>query len=269
MTHTSPMPEPPHALGWAVHPWADVLLPEPTPDTGHMAPAGQLWSTANDLARFAAVLLGDVPDVLAETTAEQIRVPTSPPTDDTWTGTWGLGLQLAHVDDVFLFGHGGSMPGFVSSFWVRPDERLAGIAFANATSGPDISTIAADLIGIVATDQPRLPAAWAPLAEHDPALLELTGPWYWGAAPVVVRLGADRELTVGALGARAREARFRAQPDGSWRGLDGYYRNEVLRVVSDPDGSVDHLDIGSFVFTREPYPPIDAVPGGVEPGGWR
>ncbi|WP_435272837.1 serine hydrolase domain-containing protein [Streptomyces parvulus] len=50
---TSTRPSDPHAGGWAVHPWADVMLPEPAEDLGRMAPAGQLWSTTGDLARFA------------------------------------------------------------------------------------------------------------------------------------------------------------------------------------------------------------------------
>ena len=53
---TSSRPQAPHAGGWAVHPWADVMLPEPAEDLGRMAPAGQLWSTTGDLARFAAFL---------------------------------------------------------------------------------------------------------------------------------------------------------------------------------------------------------------------
>lgn len=40
-------------------------------------------------------------------------------------------------------------------------------------------------------------------------------------------------------------------------------------MVRRPDGSVSHLDVGSFVFTREPYAPDDAVPGGVDAKGWR
>jgi hypothetical protein len=43
----------------------------------------------------------------------------------------------------------------------------------------------------------------------------------------------------------------------------------VLRPVRDPDGVVGHLDLGSFVFTREPYAPADAVPGDVDAAGWR
>jgi hypothetical protein len=43
----------------------------------------------------------------------------------------------------------------------------------------------------------------------------------------------------------------------------------MLRVVRRPDGSVSHLDLASFVFTREPYERGDAVPGGVDEAGWR
>lgn len=66
-----------------------------------------------------------------------------------------------------------------------------------------------------------------------------------------------------------RAARFEARADGSWIGLNGYYKGEILRAVRRPDGSVSHLDLGSFAFTREPYGPDDAVPGGVDPEGWR
>lgn len=60
-----------------------------------------------------------------------------------------------------------------------------------------------------------------------------------------------------------------AQPDGTWKGLDGYYAGETLKVVRRADGEVSHLDLGSFVYTREPYGPGDAVPGGVDEQGWR
>ena len=40
-------------------------------------------------------------------------------------------------------------------------------------------------------------------------------------------------------------------------------------MVRRDDGSVSHLDLGSFVFTRAPYEPGEAVPGGVDKEGWR
>lgn len=60
-----------------------------------------------------------------------------------------------------------------------------------------------------------------------------------------------------------------ARADGTWKGLDGYYTGETLKAVRRPDGRVSHLDLGSFVYTREPYEPGDAVPGGVDEQGWR
>ncbi|MDT0267073.1 serine hydrolase domain-containing protein [Streptomyces sp. DSM 44915] len=57
MSRTSYAAEEPAVRGWAVHPYADLRQPEPMVDTGRMAPAGQLWSTTEDLGRFAAFLL--------------------------------------------------------------------------------------------------------------------------------------------------------------------------------------------------------------------
>ena len=139
---------------------------------------------------------------------------------------------------------------------------------ANATSGPDVGGLIEDLVEAVVTAEPRFPQPWAPLAEADPALLALTGPWYWGAAPFAVKLHADRHLELVTLGKRGRESRFRPHGDGTWTGLDGYYRGETLTVVRDAAGAVTHLDLASFVLTREPYAPADVVPGGVGPAGW-
>jgi hypothetical protein len=51
--------------------------------------------------------------------------------------------------------------------------------------------------------------------------------------------------------------------------MNGYYAGEKLSVVRDGSGAVSHLDLGSFVFTRQPYEPQAPVPGGVDPAGWR
>lgn len=75
MNRTTVDPVAPHAGGWAVHPWADVMLPEPSEDLGLMAPAGQLWSTAGDLARFAAFLAAGDERVLVSSSVEEMRAP--------------------------------------------------------------------------------------------------------------------------------------------------------------------------------------------------
>ncbi|MEU1625350.1 serine hydrolase domain-containing protein [Streptomyces sp. NPDC020096] len=269
MTRTALLPQAPHAGGFAVHPWADVMLPEPLEDTGVMAPAGQLWSTAADLCRWAAFLAAGDETVLGAATVVEMRRPAAEPDDAEWTAGYGLGLQVVRRDGRVLYGHSGSMPGFLAGLWVSEADDVAAVALANATSGPHTTAIAADLIRIVAEHEPRIPAPWRPLREADPDLLALTGPWYWGAAPFTLRLRGDRALELTALGAVGRSSCFRAETDGTWTGLDGYYAGERLRVVRADDGTVGHLDIGSFVLTRQPYDPAASIPGGVDPRGWR
>lgn len=270
MTRTSLLPVAPHADGWATHPWADVLLAEPPTDTGRMAPAGQLWSTAADLARFAAFLLDGDDRVLSRDTVEQMRAPSAPPEAASWDSGYGLGMQLMRRDGRVLSGHTGSMPGFVSTVWISPEEGLAAIVLANVTSGLPVPTIAADLIQTVADREPRIPEPWKPLPSVDPALLDLAGPWFWGPAPYVLRPLADGFLSLMPLaGVGARGTRLRPAGDGEWVGMNGYFAGERLRVRRDAAGMVTHLDLGTFVFTRQPYDPSAPIPGGVDPAGWR
>ena len=78
MSRTAMAPTAPFAAGWAVHPWADLLLPEPAYDAGLMAPAGQFWSTADDLCRFAAFLGSGGSDVLSSDSLAEMREPAAP-----------------------------------------------------------------------------------------------------------------------------------------------------------------------------------------------
>jgi CubicO group peptidase (beta-lactamase class C family) len=266
MARTTTAPQSPHARGFAVHPWADVMQLEPADGTGLMAPAGELWSTAEDLCRFAAFLLDGDDRVLPAGTLAEMRIPASSPIDDAWTGGYGLGLQLFRRDGQVLYGHSGSMPGFVATLCVSPDDGVGGIAMANATSGPDIGTIAFDLARIVAEGEPGLPARWKPLPDVDQDLLALTGLWYWGPRPYALRLLADRVLELSPVTGSGRASRFRAEQDGTWTGLGGYYTGETLRVMR---GAVDHLDLGTFVFTREPYEPDAPLAARPDPEGWQ
>ena len=270
MVRTSVGAEAPHADGWAVHPWADVLLPEPLEDLGLMGPAGTLWSTANDLGRWVRFLAEGDERVLCAASVAEMRAPAAPGNGG-WDSGYGLGLQLMRKDGRTLAGHTGSLPGFLAAVWLSPDDGLAAVVLANTTSGVQAGALAADLVSLTADHEPRMPPEWTPSAgpRPDPELLALTGPWYWGPAPFVLRLDRGSGLELAPVTGASRASRFRPSPDGTWTGLDGYYAGEVLRVVRGDDGAVSHLDVGSFVFTREPYDASAPVPGGVDPAGWR
>jgi hypothetical protein len=249
-----------------VHPWADLVLPEPEHDAGAMAPAGQLWTTVADLSRWAAFLNGDGPELLTADTLAEMREPRvlNDVRDDKWRVGYGLGLQVYNFDGVRGFGHGGSMPGFLADLAIEQDGDAV-VDFCNATSG--LTDLGDDLLRILAEEEPRLPEEWVPKSSPD-GTLELLGAWYWGPNTyVLVAHGDELELTA-PLG-HGRRSRFEPTGPDAWVGLDGYHTGEPLRAVRRPNGSVSHLDLGSFVFTRTPYDPDAAVPGGVDPGGWR
>ncbi|MEU3717817.1 serine hydrolase domain-containing protein [Streptomyces californicus] len=267
MHRTTSDPVAPHAGGWAVHPWADVLLSEPVEDLGLMAPAGQLWSTTEDLLCFAAFLTAGDDRVLPAASVREMRTPAAPV--EVGASGYGLGLQIVGGEGRVLFGHSGSLPGFVAGLWVCEEEDVAAVVLANATSGLPAATVAAELLNIVVEAEPRIPDSWRPLRDVDDELLALTGVWYWGTMTFTLSLAADRGLQLTPLGGMGRGSTFTHRPDGTWTGQNDYYAGETLRVVRKDDGSVDHLDLGSFVFTREPYETGAAVPGGVDAEGWR
>ncbi|MGW0913118.1 serine hydrolase domain-containing protein [Streptomyces sp. NPDC002784] len=271
LNRTSGRPKAPHAGGWAVHPWADVMLPEPAEDLGRMAPAGQLWSTTADLARFAAFLVKGDDRVLSAASVREMREPAAPgeSADVADGAAYGLGLQIQYRHGRLLAGHSGSLPGFLASLFFSESDDVAAVVLANCTSGPLLSLVAADLVRIVAEAEPRIPEPWRPMTEVDPAVLELAGQWYWGTYAFALRLTADGLVSLEPLSGKGRRSRFRANGDGTWTGLEGYYAGERLQAVRRPDGTVSHLDLGSFVFTRQPYDEGAPVPGGVDPEGWR
>ncbi|EID54948.1 serine hydrolase domain-containing protein [Saccharomonospora xinjiangensis] len=268
MSHTTDRPDGRHATGYAVHPFADVVLPEPEHDAGAMAPAGQLWSCVEDLARWTAFVGGDTGEVLHSDTVAEMREAAVIDDSGAWTSGYGLGLQLVHANGKRLAGHTGSMPGFLACTMIDPATRTGAVAFANTTSGVGILSLTNDLIAMADDYEPPLPAEWRP-SPIEPALLDLTGLWHWGPSPYHLRVLPNGWLDLNPATGAGRGSRFRPLGEDRWLGLDGYYAGETLTVVRAADGKPHHLDLATFVFTRTPYDPSAPVPGGVDERGWQ
>ncbi|GAB3493621.1 serine hydrolase domain-containing protein [Amycolatopsis cihanbeyliensis] len=270
MSRTSPQPEGKHAEGWAVHPFADVLLPEPAPDAGAMAPAGQLWSTLDDLARWTAFVGGHTGEVLHPDTVAEMREVATVDDGDAWTAGYGLGFQLARVGGRRLAGHTGSMPGFLACTMTDPATGTGALFLANTTAGVTPMGTTVDLISIADEHEPKLPAPWRP-SPVPAGLLALTGLWHWGPMPFHLRLLPGGWVNLAPVTGNGRASRFRPLDEAgdTWLGLDGYYAGETLRVARDAEGNPHHLDLATFIFTRTPYDPTAPIPGGVDEAGWR
>jgi Beta-lactamase class C and other penicillin binding proteins len=253
MTRTTYHATEPYARGYLIHPWDDSLREEPREDAGAMAPAGQLWSTVDDMARFVAALTGHHPTVLSPATVDEMARPVMIADPDTWTLGYGLGMQLFRCGERVYVGHTGSMPGYLAALLIHRRSGTGVIAFTNTYTlpGTGIGRTAMLILDAVLDGEPEpSPPAWRPSPEPAPAdVRPLLGVWWWMGRSHTVRWEADGTLVVAAPD---EEWRFTREGPDRWRGLTGFQEGEILTVLRDPDGTVVALDIATFIFRREP-----------------
>jgi hypothetical protein len=99
---------------------------------------------------------------------------------------------------------------------------------------------------LLASYEPVLPLEWLPeleLAQGE----ELLGHWYWGNTPVTFSVAAGILQLSGAM-----NCRFSPIGPDLYRGRDGYFAGERLRVIRDGD-AITQLNLATFVLTRTPY----------------
>lgn len=245
----------PYARGYVVHPWYDTLREEPRTDTGAMAPAGQLWSTATDLATWAAFLTDPDPAVLAPDTLTEMCSPVVISDPETWRSGRGLGLGLHRDGDRVYVGHGGSMPGYLATVEVHRASRTGVVGFANAY-GLRVGSLGALGIRTLTTvldAEPTRPQPWRPATAPPPVeVAELTGRWWWMGHPVDLTWDAGTGHLVAHQ--RGQEAgRFAPEGPDRWRGRSGEDDGELLVVLRDADGQPVALDVATFVHHRTPH----------------
>ncbi|MGC4821307.1 serine hydrolase domain-containing protein [Micromonospora sp. DT63] len=239
----------PYARGYVVHPWHGTLREEPRTDTGAMAPAGQLWSTVEDLGRWAAFLADPDPSVLAAETLTEMCAPVMISDLNSWTGGHGLGLELYRDGERVYVGHGGSMPGYVAALVVHRPTRTAVVGFANSYAFP-ITRLARQLLTTVLDAEPAFPQPWRPAtAAPDAGSAELTGRWWWMGTSLDLHRDAG-DLVAHVRGERV--SRFVPEGPDRWRGRSGPEDGEILTVRRDEQGAAVALDIATFVYTRSP-----------------
>ncbi len=243
MARTSYLPREPHAQGFSVHHLRGTLTPEPAYDTGAMAPAGQLWSTIEDLATFASFLALGHPEVLADGTLAEMRRTVDPAPD------YGLGMRIVPWPGGMLAGHTGSMPGFQATLFADPLTHVGVVALTNATTGFSGPELALAMLG---EHTPGRVEPWVPTEAVPDWALELLGYWHWGNSAFELRWTNGR-LEWRDLASSTIEETF--GHDGERIvGTGGYHHGETLHVVRRDDGSIHHLECATFVYTREPYP---------------
>lgn len=90
-------------------------------------PAGNLFTTADDLARFASTLIAGGYGLITPESLEQMWTPQFTDGD---TG-FGLGFAMGKFNSRKTVGHSGAVYGYSTSFLVLPTEKLAVIILGN------------------------------------------------------------------------------------------------------------------------------------------
>ena len=117
-----------HALMWTYH---GRTFPAPTFELG-MAPAGSMYSTVGDLAKFLHMLFAGGQSggkrVVKQETLEQMLTPQF--AQQTERTGFGIGFHLTELDGMRRVGHGGAIYGFATELAALPDEKLGVVVIA-------------------------------------------------------------------------------------------------------------------------------------------
>ena len=152
------------------------MVAKPVPDRDWIgAGAGGIYSTARDMARFVAALLGGGANehgrVLESATLATMFEPHYQP--DARLPGMGLGFFRAEAAGHRLVFHDGILPGFNSELLVAPDDGIGVIGLTNGSSGAfawlavELGRLLRELLGLpedaVRNDVPHHPEVWAEL----------------------------------------------------------------------------------------------------------
>lgn len=252
LARTSFDPPGPRATGYLVDPYSDRVTVEPDLATeGPTAAMGWLWSTVDDLARWADFLATGRDGVLTRETLDEMTRVRAMVDQDAWTRGWGLGLALYRRGDRVFTGHGGAMPGHVAGVYVHRPERTGAAVLVNSSAGADPETLGLDLAEAVLDALPRTPDPWHPDEGAPPRVAPMLGRWWSEGSEVILTWRGGRlrlELVDGPVG---RSVSWLV-PDGEdrWRIVEGRELGEALRVVRDGAGTPTKLYVATYPLTR-------------------
>jgi CubicO group peptidase (beta-lactamase class C family) len=265
LTATTVAPTAEAAVGYLVDAYSDAARPEPRLDLGGAAPAAQLWSTAADMARWAAFLAGpEIVDpgalVLAPATLDEMRWPHTTTDETLWAGGLGLGLILVPQGKrVVHVGHDGAMPGFLAAVYGRRGGEdnpgaLGAAVLASSGTAVDAIQIVHELLRLAVETDPAEIRPWQPAAPAPEQYRSILGQWWGEGFPHVF---SWHDGTLQAHGAELPADRppsiFRPLPDDpdTLRTQSGREVGELLRLTRDEQGAVVRMHWATYRFTRQ------------------
>jgi CubicO group peptidase (beta-lactamase class C family) len=248
LARTSWTARPPKAQGYLVDEYARTVWKEPETDLAGAAAAGQLWSTVEDLGRWATFLARGAGGVLDAKTNEEMWFPQLMYFPDDWVRGWGLGLMLLNHEGTIYGGHGGAMAGHLAGVYIDRKTQTGAAALTNSGTRAEMDTFTLTLAAKAKELWPEPIEPWSPEHEPPPEVRAILGRW-WSEGSEFVFWWEGGALNAKVVGTPAGRGETTFEPDGGgWRASAGRERGERLRV----DG--DRLIWAGYPFTRAQEP---------------
>jgi CubicO group peptidase (beta-lactamase class C family) len=247
--HRSTLP-PTIAMTWPLAQGHDIKdgKPEvirPAADNAASWPAGSIFSSAQELARFVIAFRNDgkldgkqvlSPKAIALMSTPHAKVPGS-------ESSYGYGLSLSAERGVKWVQHSGSRAGYGSLIRMAPAQQFAVIIVANRT-GASMPGLAATISEALLPLEPKPPV---PIAAHPMRVDEMrryAGVYVNGKSRYVL------EVSNGALTGGSGESKARFTHAG-----DGYLTEKLplaqkLNVIEGADGRIEFVFAGGRAFRR-------------------
>ena len=234
----------PKAQGYLVDEYAGTVWQEPETDLGGVAAMGQLWSTVEDLGRWATFLASGADGVLDARTSEQMWFPQVMYFPDDWVLGWGLGLMLYNHEGKIYGGHGGAMAGHLAGVYVNRKTQIGAAALTNSGTHGDMDMLAIKLAAKAHELWPEPVEPWRAEEEPPPDVRALLGIW-WSEGNQFAFTWQKGKLRAKVAGTPLGRGETAFERDGDdWVAAEGRELGERLRVAG------DELVWAGYPFTR-------------------
>jgi CubicO group peptidase (beta-lactamase class C family) len=213
-------------------------------------PAGNLYSTVEDLCRFHSFIFNTGKaggkQIIEEKTLQQMM--TRQFETEGAARNFGLGFVIGDVNGHETYGHGGAVYGFSSSFIGMPDQKIGVVVLANedvANSITDKIAVRALVLMLAAKTGEKPPEQEKTIELEPAALAKFVGTYeslgYW--AEVEER---DGKLHINYSG---QKADMQAVGDNEFSVIGRGFAGRIAFTVAE-DGSVSGFKVGAMDFVR-------------------
>ncbi|HVU11459.1 MAG TPA: serine hydrolase domain-containing protein [Phototrophicaceae bacterium] len=214
-------------------------------------PAGGMYSTVSDIARFISLQFSEEPSggsqILGGSTLREMHMPVNVAND--FNSGFGIAFGIRRVANLKTIGHSGGLPGYTTNISLVPSLKLAMIVFTNTGTDPvTISTKALEtLIPAFQHQAAPAPASSEQIAQWKPYM----GRYAWMDDVIEIRMYHGQLTAMNPEEDSSTYIRLTPHSQHNFTMSGGSSNRELMRFVVDADGKITAMWLGGYPFVRK------------------